>query len=406
MTGRFQLIKFAVLFGMAVLLLTGCWNAKDIEDVDYVNAVGINYSQDKKEYEVYLQLLSFQKVAKAQGGEEDTKRIPVWIALGRGKSYAEAIGKITIESEKKLFWGHVTTLVLGEGLINKGEITSVLQSLFRFYELRYTMWVFGTKDPLDKLFEASPNFERSRLNMIIHSPKDNYNQRSYIKPIRLHDFMADYYEPAKTLLLPSIAISDKVWRKNNKPVDSLRYSGVYTFWSQKSTGFIPLEKLFGLRWMERAARRAPVIIGGDKILANLRMEAPKHAISVRQVNDKPMFDIDLVVQGAISELNEQVELAVLTEQVQKKIEKEIRDTYAVGLKQQADLLGLSKQLYMRGANRYRNYETKDTHFILTPESLGNVIVHAQITTAGKYTYKVYKDNLGNHDNDQEGRNLP
>ncbi|OXM86889.1 Ger(x)C family spore germination protein [Paenibacillus rigui] len=399
------LSKFAVLLCIAAFGLTGCWNAKDVDNLDYVNAVGIDYAKESKEYTVYLQLLSFQRVAKTEGGGIDTKPIPVWMAIGHGQTYAEAIGKITVEAEKRLFWGHVTSLILGEGLLEKGEITDVLQSMFRFYELRYTMWVFGTKEPIDKLFEASPNFERSRLNMIIHAPLDNYLQRSYIKPLRLHDFIADYYETAKTLVLPSIAISGKVWRINEKPIHSLRYNGIYVFWDKKNTGFLPLEKVYGLRWMEKGARRAPVLIEDDKLLANLRMEHPKHAIYMRTINDKPVFDVHVVVKGIISELNENVPVGTLIQQVETKIEKEIRDTYAAGLKQKADLLGLCDHLYLRGAKGYSKY-AGDRTFLLHPDSLGKVTVDAQITTAGKYTYKLYKDVTDESVTQPEGHRLP
>lgn len=396
-------LKLSLGIGALMLLLTGCWNANDVDNVDYVNAIGINYLKDKKEYEVYLQLLSFQNVAKTEGAGVNTQPVPVWLATGRGRTYAEAIGKITIEAEKRLFWGHVTALLLGEGVLDKGEITDVLQSLFRFYELRYTMWVYGTNDPIDKLLEAAPNFERSRLNMIIHTPRDNYMQRSYIKPIRLHDFMANYYEPAKTLLLPALTMDEKIWRRNEEPIPSVRYNGVYAFWNQENRGLIPLEKAFGLRWLDRSAKRAPVLIENGEILANLRMENPRHVIHVRESNRRPVFDIEVVVKGVISELREQVQLSDLARQVQQKIEKEVRDTFAAGLKQKADLLGLSDQLYLRGAKRYRQFETDFSHFVLTPESLGKVTVHAHITTAGKYTYKVYRNQ---HVNEGKGGRLP
>ncbi|WP_051620285.1 Ger(x)C family spore germination protein [Paenibacillus sp. UNC451MF] len=389
---RVSRVRVVFLFLTMGLLLSGCWNSTDIDNVDYVNAIGIDYSNEEKQYQVYLQLLSFDKVAKSEQGM-NMSPTPVWIAVGKGKSYAEAIEKITVESQRRLFWGHVTSLIIGESLLEKGEITTTLQSLFRFYELRYTMWVFGTSDPITEIFQATPNFERSRLRLMMHTPKDNYKQRSYIAPIRLNDFLASYYEPVQSLLLPSITVGKEVWRKNNEPVDSLRYNGVYSFWQQKKTGFFPVEKVKGLRWMDRKTNRAPVTIKeGGKNVAGARLRKPRFAVKINEEGGKPSFDIHVIVKGAISELSEQVPESVLIRQLQSMVEQEIRETYSNGVKQKTDLLGLGKHLYDRSTSKYRMYADKGDMFLLTPESLRNVRVEVELTSAGKYTYRTYKDN--------------
>lgn len=370
----------------AMMLLSGCWNANDIDNLDYVNAIGIDYLEDEKQFVVCLQLLSFDKVAKAEQGMSMSPT-PVWLGIGKGKSYNEAISKITVESQRRLFWGHVTALVLGDGLLNKGEISDTLQTFFRYYELRYTMWVFGTRDKLTDIFKATPNFERSRLRMLLHTPKENFKQRSYIVPLRLNDFMAEYYEPSHTLVLPSITVGSDIWQKDETPVESLRYNGIYSFWHQKKTGFLPLDKVKGIRWMMPQTNRAPVVIvENGRNLAGARLRKPRVAVKIIEEGGRPYFDIHVIVEGAITELNEQVPDKELVRQLQSTVEKEIRDTYETGLKSQADVLGLGSRLYNKGADKYRQY-ADDNLFVLKPDSLRNVKVEVQLTTAGKYTYK-------------------
>lgn len=372
----------------AMMLLSGCWNVNAIDNLDYVNAIGIDYLEDEKQFVVCLQLLSFEKAAKSEQGIKPDPT-PAWLGIGKGKSYNEAIGKITVESQRRLFWGHVTALVLGDGFLNKGEISETLQTFFRFYELRYTMWVFGTKDKLTDIFTATPNFERSRLRMLLHTPKENFKQRSYIAPLRLNDFMAEYYEPVHTLALPSITIGTDIWHKNEEPIESLRYNGIYSFWQQKQTGFIPIEKIKGIRWMVPQTNRAPVSIVKDgKNVAGARMRKPRIAVKVAEAGGKPRFDVHVIVEGAITELDEGVPSKELIKQLQDAIEKEIRETYATGLKYQADLLGLGNRLYDKGADKYRQFADEKL-FVLKPDSLRDVKVEVQLTTAGKYTYKQY-----------------
>ncbi|TDF97605.1 Ger(x)C family spore germination protein [Paenibacillus piri] len=398
-----KVARAVLILASVTLLLSGCWNASEIDNLEYVNAIGIDYSKDNKEYTVYLQLLSIQKVAKTES-EKLEGEMPAWIGVGKGKSYVEAIGKITLESQKRLFWGHVTALVLGEGLLEKGEITDVLQAFFRFHELRYTMWVFGSRSDLSRVFEATPNFERSRLKMLIHSPLENYKQRSYIAPLHLNDFMAGYYEPAQTLILPAMTVSNDVWRKSSESLDTLKYSGVYPFTHQQSNGFISMDKIDGIRWVQNSTTRASVsIMDGTKALASLRLRKPRHSIKFKEVDGKLVFDLKVKVNAVISEMNEQVSEQELEKQVQKVIEKELRETFEAGLKKKVDLLGLQNRLYSRHVKKFRQYDKDQDQFILQRDSLGKVDVKVNLTSAGKYTYRMYKDNehKGNEHNGKE-----
>ncbi|MCR8629633.1 Ger(x)C family spore germination protein [Paenibacillus radicis (ex Xue et al. 2023)] len=384
-------LLLATMLLVNAVLLSGCWNASDIDNLDYVNAIGIDYSKEEKQFTVYLQLLSFEKVAKTDTGNKSTST-PAWIGIGKGKTYVDAVGNISLEAEKRLYWGHVTALVMGEGLLAKGDITDVLQTFFRFYELRYTMWVYGTRSKLNELFIATPNFEQSRLNMLIHKPIDNFKQRSYITPMRLNDFIATYYEPVQTLLLPAVSVSKEVWHRNDEPLGSMRFEGIFPFRQNKSEGFMPLEQVKGLRWVEKNTNRAPVsVTEKGKELANLRMRRPHYSVKIREENSKPVFDLHVKVDGAITDLNEQVSEQTLCRQAEKIIEKEIRETYENGLKLKVDLLELQKHLYVRGAKRFREYDKDKDQFVLESNSLGNVKVQVEITTAGKYTYRMYKD---------------
>jgi chaperonin cofactor prefoldin len=175
-------------------------------------------------------------------------------------------------------------------------------------------------------------------------------------------------------------------------IESMRFEGIFPLRENKSVGFMPLEHLKGLRWLEAKTNRAPVsITEKGKELANLIMRKPKYTVQIREVGGKPVFDIHVKVKGTISNLNEHVSEEVLNKQVATVIEKEIRVTYEKGLQKKADLLELQAHLYAKSAQRFRQYDNNKDNFILEPGSLGDVEVKVEITSAGKYTYWMYKD---------------
>lgn len=49
------------------LLLTGCWDIREVQDINYISAIGVDYKDG--EYIIYAQMLDFSSVAKQEGGE-------------------------------------------------------------------------------------------------------------------------------------------------------------------------------------------------------------------------------------------------------------------------------------------------------------------------------------------------
>ncbi|AEI45009.1 Ger(x)C family spore germination protein [Paenibacillus mucilaginosus] len=374
---------------LPVLLLSGCWNANDVDELDYVNAVGIDYLPEEKQFVVYAQLISFSKVAKGEGNQ-DVKPVPAWIAEGRGKSYVEAVGRIMANSEHKLYWGHVTSLLLGDTLLRMTNVSDVLESFFRYYEMRYTMWVFGTRDSIPALFIASPNFERTRLGMILHSPEDNYFASSSIRPIRLSRFMAGFYEPYRCVLLPSVSLSKEYWKKNLEPVPSQRISGAYLIQGQKTLGALSMEQLQGLHWLERTTHRAWLDIeeGGEET-AILRMRKPRYTIIEGEENGAPVYDLEVSVQGTVSELKRPMTEEELAGKAARLIEEEIRRTYAAGLKLKGDLYGLQQHRYRTAAVLPPRRKAELAAEKLKESSLRQIRVKPYIVSGGKYTLERY-----------------
>ncbi|WP_430103134.1 hypothetical protein [Paenibacillus validus] len=72
----------------AVLLLpfflTGCWSKYEVQNMNYVTAVGIDYADGQ--YIIYAQLLDFSTVAKLEG-QQKSEQPPVWIGRGKGISF-------------------------------------------------------------------------------------------------------------------------------------------------------------------------------------------------------------------------------------------------------------------------------------------------------------------------------
>ncbi|WP_306831827.1 hypothetical protein [Lysinibacillus sp. FN11] len=61
--------KLLFLILSSTLLLAGCWDVTEPQRMYYINAVGVDFEDDK--YKVYLQIINFADVARSQqsGGD-------------------------------------------------------------------------------------------------------------------------------------------------------------------------------------------------------------------------------------------------------------------------------------------------------------------------------------------------
>lgn len=151
--------KLTSLFLIFPLLLTGCWDMKDIQDVNYLTSIGIDYANDQ--YTVYGQLLDFSSVAKMESGKP-IQPIPVWVGQGKGETTISAVNDLYRTSQMRIFFGQIIAVVVSENVLRKG-LKEIDELRHRYYEMRYTPWFFGTTEPLDQVFAVTPFLVYHRL---------------------------------------------------------------------------------------------------------------------------------------------------------------------------------------------------------------------------------------------------
>ncbi|MBD2863453.1 Ger(x)C family spore germination protein [Paenibacillus oceani] len=378
-------IRRPLLFLQAVLLLllSGCWDAKEIQDVAYVSAIGVDYEDQL--YRVYVQLISFGNVAKTEGATVGTaQKAPIWVGTGVGQSLNEAFFDLYGTSQLRLFWGHVTSLVYSERFIRKG-LNELIDLVNRYREIRYTKWVFGTSEPIDKLFATSPLFNLTPLSSILHQPGEPFRQNSVVVPLQSQRFISLFNEPAETVLLPRLELHKGNWKMEQKPLGMLRMHGAFAFAGGKFVGTVQHESFTGLRWLHPETIRTPLhVYKNGELVAALVMNKPKPRLecSARPSEGQVKCRLRLTVHGSINELSADIGLSALEHEAAAAIENQIRDAYQAGVKQKLDLLQIGNTLYKKQPAQW--HELFADQFPLNEQSLESIQVQAHILFTGKY----------------------
>jgi spore germination protein KC len=367
------------LFAMT-LMLSGCWDAKTIQDVNYVVALGFDYKEG--EYRVYVQMLDFANVAKQEGGRGT--KASIWVGKGRGDSVRQAMVSIYDTAQQHVFWGHVASFVFSESALRQGVDDEIVDALIRFREMRYTQWVFGTKEPIEAVFNTVPFFHLSPLSSILNEPEANYEQHSFPKPIQLYRFMADIREPGRTVLLPALGIDKEVWKKDGKADPKLHFNGLFAIENSKKVTWMDSAQLSGLRWLDNGAESIQLsLYEGKSRVAQLTMDRAKHSSKARVQSGTIVLDLDVRVSGKISELHEEIGLDAMRKLAEEKVRAQIEHTFQYASRKKVDVYRSEHDLYHDDFRAWsalsRNGDRKDI-----PIKLGKVNVRVKVTQSGMY----------------------
>ena len=90
--------KIIILF-ITLLLCTGCFDYKEINDLAIISAIGINFNDNN--YEITLEVLNDQI-------DKDSSKITSYIKTGTGKNLTTAIENAADKLSKKPTFNHAT----------------------------------------------------------------------------------------------------------------------------------------------------------------------------------------------------------------------------------------------------------------------------------------------------------
>ncbi|WP_090911187.1 Ger(x)C family spore germination protein [Paenibacillus sp. cl141a] len=370
-----KLIWLTVMLNM----LTGCWDIKEVQDMNYITAIGID--QEDGDFVVYTQMMDFTAVAKSETGKAE-KPPQVWTSKTRGKTFDMAVNAIYDSAQLRTSWSHISCILISDTVL-KSKVLTKLDTIGRYQEIRMTPWVYGTNESIEQLFNVPAFFNLSPLNTIAHEPSEEYKQRSYIVPIRYFDFMALITEPASTVLLPNLSIDKGTWSLNQKENPKLMINGVFAISEVVSKGFFPNDKLTGLRWMEPDTKRSHVMITNKsgEYAGNVVLSNPKVRKELSIVNGMPQFRINVKLEGNVVEALDDMNKTEMENQAAAEVREEIISTFKNGIALKTDLYSLEHVLFKKDTRRWKKIHQTSVQ-PLDAGSLETVHVEVHLDHAG------------------------
>jgi germination protein, Ger(x)C family len=361
------------------MMLSGCWDIVDPQDINYFMAVGFDYVDDQ--FIIYAQMIDFAAVTTPES-DKPTQHQPVLVGKGKGETAAQAFNDLYDSVQRRVIYGHVGAVILSENIMKHGLLQDIFDLLSRYQELRYTPWVYGSKGDIEKVLSVSPFFNLSPLASILHQPMEIYRQKSIVPPTMMRQILTDIREPGRTAILPAIDLNDTDWKEDLGPKEMLYLTGIFTFDAYRYTGYFSLDEIQGLRFVAKGIERTPLVIKHEgKIYSEISLNKPKAKITPLLEDVRVRFQMQVAMTGNVIEVIEPINEREMEKLASEQIRKEIISTYERALEKNVDIYQLEHLVYLKH-NKWWQQHLKGGKLRLDKDSL-EVDVKIDILSSGK-----------------------
>ena len=203
-------MKKIIVLLIPLLLLTGCYDYRELSDLAIITAVSIDKVDDN--LEVAIQVVNPKK-------EQDTTSTnePDFVTYtSSAKTIQEALRKVVNDSPAKLYGSHMEILIISEE-IAKNHLNEILDFFSRDPEPRSEMNIFIAKNsnPKDELSIITPLINLPSTK-ILSSLESNVEYLGTSQDISLNYVVDCYLNPYKELTLPTLEIKGDVNKGEEK----------------------------------------------------------------------------------------------------------------------------------------------------------------------------------------------
>ena len=318
-----------------ILLLTGCWNYYELNNIAICTGIAIDKFEEK--YEVtYLISNAKKNEVSSKEGEAGTTTYS-----GIGDTIQDAINDLQIKMPFEPYNGHLVVTIISEEIAKEG-IESVLDLLARDTETRNFFYLLLSKDTKaqDILEIISPlqTFPSQTIASDIETSSDN---TSLIYKITYNDFIYNLLEQGKNPVLNSVTIigdkekgTDSKELSNTVPKATIKIDTLGIFKEDKLLGWASLDQTKGINLLSNNVENFYVKTKcEDKYIMNY-VENIKTKTNIDLKNNK----VNVSIKGTSTLLEVNCKINLEDENTIKELEQNIKDELNRIIKESLDLV--------------------------------------------------------------------
>ena len=197
-----------ILIIISMLFCSGCFNQKSLRDIAIVVGMGIDYDPDSTTggdmVQITVEITDLDGSGK--GGESDAEKK---LFTSEGKTIIDAINGLNEQLNKKIFWGHLQTIVIGGDTLISG-VKPYLDYFLKNQDISPMTDLVYTDSKARDLLEANIGLSFSPslgMTLIMDQGKDDAG--SLTPGITIQDLTEKTLKEDTAVILPWASIADE-----------------------------------------------------------------------------------------------------------------------------------------------------------------------------------------------------
>jgi spore germination protein KC len=350
---KFRLLKTMSITSLLLISLTGCWSSHEAEENAIIDIMGIDINE-QGEYEITASIVkSYQIYSLTSKNDTEQKGENSFIISATGKSIVQAISRLASTLPKRLYFGHMNVLVLGNTFASEKNLSQGLNYFKRENDFRPNMQLYVTKGKARDIVRTNPELKPT-LGLEIRGmfTTNRYATSAMVKDLSKFSeaLSSGSMEPYTGVLTSTSANKDVAQKVVVGPIEhessksvipqenreaSLSLNETAVFKNGKLIGYLNKEETKGLLWLKGDLIKdviiAPCGNWSSKGNTSLIIRKLNTSISPEKRDSKIVLHVNIHANGEISEMTCQApsisstDLAKLNQQVESIIKVEIKD---------------------------------------------------------------------------------
>lgn len=338
---------------LTCMLLVGCWNYREIDEVEIVLGIGIDShiipAKDSEKLSISQFLLTYEIVGiKSKEGQLESR-----VLMNEGDTFFRAIRKIIQKNGKQAYLAHMKILIISEELAKQG-ITEILDYTMRDAEYRPDVQVLITDG--SKAEDMFSNGTQEVVSMKLNEALNNQQKIGTFESITVWNIIEKLSKKGFEPSMPLVKVEQSEDGQLIHTID-----GTAVFKGDKMVGKLTGEETLYYLFIDDEINNQPLSMEYvyENKLGHISLEILSNTTEVKPITsgDKISMEIDIKCNVAINEMSngldilsdkDRKELEMYTEE---NIDKGIRDVIVRVQKEfQSDIFGFG-DLIKRDKNK-------------------------------------------------------
>ncbi|WP_236707912.1 Ger(x)C family spore germination protein [Brevibacillus choshinensis] len=340
--------RYFLLVATCSLVLSGCWDRVEVNDVAIVTAAAIDKAENK---DIELSIQVFIPRALSGGGamQGGGLKSMTLVRTAKGENIADAMSKIQMKIPRMIFWGHCKAYIYGEDLAKEG-IKELVDYLARHPEPRNRAFMYVSKGKAVELLKVTPDLERYSA-VVVHELSGLHVGME----VTLVQLLKMLMSSSKAAILPIIDLLPP--EDSKSPLEGIPYLfGSAVFKEGKMIGQLTERATRGVMWVRNEIASTTVTVKAKNVKGFVSLHPIRETTKLFPVIENGKWKMlvkvetegDLIQNGTNLNLVNPALMHIMQVALGKDIEARIKGTlHQAQHELKADIFGFATQFHRK-----------------------------------------------------------